>query len=635
VDATTARPGYAATVASTPAGGASTPGVRFKPDGRHATDAVPAPAATDAAPLPLRRVWLVVALFVIIVLAIIARMSYWALADDSNRRPRPGAAVGDAATGERLRSRIVDRNGLLLATDSFSWEAYARPQGIQKDTKDGAANLTSQIAQILGQPVETIQAGLAVTASLVTLAKNLDATQQEKLAALDRPSLVWTEDRRVRAYPLGQLGTHLIGFTDYHRDGLFGVEASYNGWLLGQKDLPPIGTDDARPEIGKPGRGEKSWTPRPPESSEALPEEWRLYLPSPGRHDVILAMDAPLQHLVETHLADAVSVHRAEGGTIIVMDPRDGSILALANFPTFDPGRYSDVSAEWWANAATSKSYEPGSVFKLVTMAAALDTGQITPQQMYNDTGVLMVDGQPIRNAENKNYGMVPVQYALAKSINVITARICLDMGAETFYRYVRQFGFGSLTEVDLSPETIGFLKEPGNPFWSRFDQATNSFGQALLVTPMQMINAVAAIANGGTRYQPQAVRALVQDGRVHRLPARVLGYPIKPETAKTLTQMMVYNIESATYRGLVPGFKVAGKTGTAEISTARGYTSQDTITSFVGFLPAADPQVIILVKLDKPKSSRWAEQVVVPVFGKVAQDAVRVLQIAPDAREP
>lgn len=608
------QPRWKRTPSTSPSGIDRTPQGAVGEAARRAPEAAPSPIAADASPIPIRRVWLVVALFVIIILAMIARMSYWAVASG----PLPNRAP---AADERIRSRVVDRNGLLLATDNFTWEAYARPQAIMKDAKDGAAGanrMISQIAQILGQPVETIQAGLAVTYSLTTLAKNVDATQREKIAALGQPSLVWTGDRRIRAYPLGQLGAHLIGFTDYQRDGLFGVEASYNNWLLGQKDLPPV-----------------RFKPEAAEKPEPLPEDWRLYLPSPGRHDLILAMDAPLQHLVETHLAEAISVHRAEGGTIIVMDPRDGSILALANYPTFDPGRYSDVSPEWWANAATSKSYEPGSVFKLVTMAAALDTGQITPQKTYNDSGVLMVDGQPIRNAENKSYGTVPVQYALAKSINVITARICLDMGAETFYRYVRQFGFGSLTEVDLSPEIIGFLKEPGNPFWSRFDQATNSFGQALLVTPMQMINAVAAIANGGTRYQPQVVRALVQDGRVHRLPARVLGYPIKPETAKTLTQMMVYNVESATYRGFVPGYKVAGKTGTAEISTARGYTSQDTITSFVGFLPAANPQLIILVKLDKPKSSRWAEQVAVPVFGKVAQDAVRVLHIAPDAREP
>lgn len=567
----------------------------------------PAAEPVETPPIPIHRVWLVVAFFLLIILAILARMSYWAMASS------PLPATAPPAPGERMRGRIVDRNGLLLATDNFSWEAYARPAAIAENVKDGPT-LPGKIAQALGQPIETIQAGLAVTYPITTLAKDLTAEQRQRIADLQRPGLVWTEGRRVRAYPLGRIGAHLIGFTNYERQGLFGIEANYNSWLLGQRDLPP--EQAAR----QPG---------------TLPEEWRLYLPSPGRHDLILSVDAALQYLVEEQLAEAIRTYKAEAGTIIVMDPRDGSILALANYPTFDPNDYSRAPAAWWANPAVSESYEPGSVFKLVTMAAALDSGQITPQSMYNDSGVLTVDGQPIRNAENKSYGTVSAQYALARSINVVTARICLDMGADTFYRYVRQFGFGSLTEADLSQENVGFLKEPGNPYWSRFDQATNSFGQALLVTPLQMINAAAVIANGGTRYQPQVGRALVQDGRVYRLPPRVLGYPIKPETARTLTQMMVYNVESASYRGFVPGFKVAGKTGTAEISTARGYTTQDTITSFVGFLPAADPQLVILVKLDKPKSSRWAEQVAVPVFGKVAQDAARVLRIAPDMREP
>ncbi|MCX7668565.1 MAG: penicillin-binding protein 2, partial [Anaerolineae bacterium] len=530
--------------------------------------------------------------------------------DVYKRQPLP--ANPPAQPQDMPRSRIVDRNGLLLATDAFSWEAYARPPEIARDTKRDL--LIADIARILGRDADAIRASLAVTHSLVTLAHDLDGQQAAELNALGRTGAVWADDRRVRTYPLGALAAHLIGFTNYARQGLYGVEASYDGWLMGRTDLPAD-------QIGR--------KPQP------LPDAWRIYLPSPGRHDLVLHLDAALQHVVERHLADAVAWHKATGGTIIVMDPRNGGILALANYPTYDPNRYAAANPEWWANAAVSGRYEPGSVFKLVTMAAALDTGQVTPDQTFTDPGVLMVDGQPIRNAENKTYGTVTVQYALAKSINVITARICLDMGADTFYRYVRQFGFGSLTEVDLNLEDTGFLKEPGNPYWSRFDQATNSFGQALMATPLQMINAVATIANGGTRYQPQAARALVQDGQVYELPPRILGYPIRPETAKALTRMMVYNVESASYRGFVPGYKVAGKTGTAEISTASGYTSQDTITSFAGFLPAADPQIVILVKLDRPKSSRWAEQVAVPVFGKVAQDAVRILRIPADARDP
>ena len=345
-------------------------------------------------------------------------------------------------------------------------------------------------------------------------------------------------------------------------------------------------------------------------------------------------MNGALQYLAEKHLAEAIQTYRAESGSIIVMDVRAASILALANYPSYEPDRYLAATQRQWTNQAVSTPYEPGSVFKLITLAAALDTGQITPEKVYQDPGSLVVDGQPIYNAENKKNGTVTVSQVLAKSINVVTARICLDMGPDIFYRYVRQFGFGRLSEVDLSQENPGQVTEPSNPRWSRFDMATNSFGQALTVTPMQMINAVAAIANDGTLFAPQAAQSIVRDGKISSIERRTLGYPIKPETARTMRKLMTYTVDSASYAGFVPGYRVAGKTGTAEISTAKGYT-QETITTFVGFLPAADPQIVILVKLDKPKAHRWAEQVAVPVFGKVAIDAVRLLKIAPDNRAP
>jgi cell division protein FtsI/penicillin-binding protein 2 len=555
---------------------------------------------------PSGRLGAMLAFFLVIVVIITGRMAYWAMAGPA---PTPFAA----AAAELIRSRIVDRNGLLLATDSFYWEVNASPKAIKtdKDPQDVLAGL----ARVLAQPVETIQASLAVTGSYTMLYRHASEEQKKAIEDLKKPtSMIWMDERRGRTYPLGPLGAHVIGFVNYFRQGLYGIESSYDGWLMGQREL------SEEQKTNKPG---------------ALTDNALLYLPSPGRHDLMLNMDAALQHMVEKHLAEAVATYDADAGTIIVMDPRNGGILALANNPSFDPNRYSDVKIERWTNAAISTAYEPGSVFKLVTMAAALDAGEITPDSVYPDSGELAIDGRIIHNADNKRYGNVTVRTALAKSINVVTARICLDMGAETFYRYVRQFGFGAPTEVDLSSEESGEVKEPGHIFWSRFDQATNSFGQALTVTSMQMINAVATIANGGARYQPQAAKAVVRDGQVYNLSPHILGYPIKPETAHTLTQMMVYTVDSSSYSKFMPGYRVAGKTGTAEISTAKGYT-QDTIMSFVGFLPAADPQLVILVKIEKPKrGGLWAEQVAVPVWAKVAQDSVRILRIAPDDRLP
>jgi cell division protein FtsI/penicillin-binding protein 2 len=553
------------------------------------------------------RLWFLLATFLVVVVIITVRMAYWAVAS-----PAPGPSRG-AAAAELIRSRIVDRNGLLLATDSFYWEVNANPKAVRND-KD-SQSLATDLARILGQPEAAIRASLAVTGSYTMLDKHADEEQRKAIEELKKPtSMIWMDEKRGRAYPLGTLGSHVIGFVNHARLGLYGIESSYDAWLMGQRELAE------EQKVKKPG---------------ALTDSASLYLPSRGRHDLILNVDAGLQHIVEKHLAEAVATYDADGGSIVVMDPRNGAILALANYPSFDPNRYSDVRMERWINAAISTAYEPGSVFKLVTMAAALDAGEITPDSIYPDSGELAIDGRIINNADKKRYGNVTVRTALAKSINVITARICLDLGAETFYRYVRQFGFGAPTEVDLSAEVNGEVKEPGHIYWSRFDLATNSFGQALSVTSIQMINAVATIANGGTRYQPQVAKALVRNGQVYNLPPHILGYPIKPETARTLTQMMVYTVDSSSYSKFMPGYRVAGKTGTAEISTAKGYT-QDTIMSFVGFLPAADPQLVILVKIEKPKrGGLWAEQVAVPVWAKVAQDSVRNLRIAPDDRMP
>ena len=254
---------------------------------------------SDGNPLPQGRVWLMLTIFVVVILVVVARMAYWAMAS-----PVPDSPPAEAPT--QARSRVVDRNGQLLATDGFLWEVYVRPLLLNKATD--AVSLTLSIASALGQPMETIRAGLAVTYPLTTLAKDVSPQQAAAITAIGEPSLVWSKALRVRKYPLGALGAHLLGYSNYALNGVYGVEASYNEWLLGQKELPA--EQDAR-------------------QAQALPEAWRIYLPSPGRHDLVLNMDAALQHLVEKHLTEAITTYGAEAGTIIIMDPRDGSILAL------------------------------------------------------------------------------------------------------------------------------------------------------------------------------------------------------------------------------------------------------------------------------------------------------------------
>jgi cell division protein FtsI/penicillin-binding protein 2 len=574
---------------------------------RHALPESASTSISGNPPVGIRALLLLAALL-LTSLIVIGRLVAWQV-------PGSASSVAEPAVSndKNTRGRIVDSNGLLLATDIFVWEVYARPKKLQESAEGPA--VIAALASILGMSEEMLHAELKDSTPLVTLKKNADDAACQAIYELEHLDLVWCSSLHKRVYPMGALGAPIIGFANLDQEGVAGAEWTYDDWLRKTDEWPA-----SRLPVTKP---------------EPLPESWKLYLPSPIGRDLVLHMNSALQYLTEKRLAEAVKYYGAESGTIIVMDPRTGGILALASVPSFDPNLYSQSPEDLWGNSAVRDSYEPGSVFKLITFAAALDAGKVTPETVFRDSGSLTVSGRPIRNAEKRAYGKVTAEEALAKSINVVAAQMCLDMGAEVFYRYVRQFGFGKLTEVDLNYESEGIVKGPGNRYWSQYDQAANSFGQGISVTALQMLNAVAAIANDGAVLQPQAARALVENGQVHPIPPRVMRRAIKPETAHTMAQMMVHNVESSSNPSPVPGFRVAGKTGTAEIPTEEGYTSQETITSFVAFLPAADPKIVVLVKLVKPKRSSWAERVVVPVFAQVAQDAIQVLGIQPDDRDP
>jgi len=577
---------------------------------REATDRQSAarPAADDKRMLAVRLRFLVL-LFVMFGLVVITQLIFSQVVGLAMRPERQ-----EVTTPDDSRGRIIDANGLLLAMDDFSWEIYANPDYF-RSSKSDPANLP-RYAAILDVPADALINAVQGKGTIAVIAKNVSAAQCNT-ADYDKglPEWIWCDGKRQRVYLHGSLAAHVLGFVDRDQEGRAGVEAYYNDWLRTSNDWS---------------------TARLPGAAQPLPEAWSTYLPSPGGRDLVLHVDAALQYMVEKRLTEALVKYKAKDGVIIVMQPHTGAILAMASWPTYDPNRYAEFTNGEWANSAISQAYEPGSVFKPVTFAAGLDADKLSSEELFEDTGTLILDNEKIENAEKKSYGIVTARQALASSINVVTANICLRMGSETFYRYLRQFRFGQYTEIDAGPENPGIVKWAGTQYWSRFDQAANSFGQGLSATPLQMANAIATIANGGTVMQPQLVQSLVHNGRVYNVPPRTLGRAIKPETARKLTEMMVFTVESyAAGPNLVPGFRVAGKTGTAQIPEEGGYNDELTITSFVGFFPAADPQLVVLIKLSEPKTSRWAEQVALPVFGQVAQDAVNVLKLQPDNRMP
>jgi len=566
-------------------------------------------SAKEERRLLIQRLRVLAILFGIFIIVVLAQLVLTQVLNLSNRPQRVMAQAPDTSRG-----RIVDRDGVLLATDSFTWEIYLNPR--RYNPEHFSADEIAAAAKQLGLDPDVIKRALGVDGAVAQVAKNVT---REQCVAADKgdavPQWFWCDGKRKRVYPQGSLAAHVIGFSNQDQEGQAGLEAFYNDWLLTSGE----------------------WTPAPVTGSgETIPDEWLTFLPSPSGRDLVLHMSAPLQHVTEQHLADAVKKYEASSGSIIVMDPRTGAILSMANWPTFDPNNYAEAETHSLQNPAVSLLYEPGSVFKLVTYGAALDSGSIVPDQKFYDEGVKIVGGQKITNSQKRALWQVSAWDALAESLNTVSAEICLAMGQENFYRYVRLFGFGKPTEIDLGTEVAGIVKRPGSAQWSQFDQAANSFGQGISTTPIQMLNAAAAIANQGTLMQPQVAQAAVYDGKLYPFPVRVLDQVVRPETARTLTQMLVYTMENYELgEDLVPGFRVAGKTGTAEIPDQAGYTNPLTITSFIGFLPAADPQLVILVKINEPKNARWAEQVALPVFGKVARDAVQIMGLAPNTERP
>jgi cell division protein FtsI/penicillin-binding protein 2 len=388
--------------------------------------------------------------------------------------------------------------------------------------------------------------------------------------------------------------------------GYFGVEGFYNDLLAGRavRGIERVVPFDVQPD------------PTPDQGT-----------------DLFLTIDRDIQFLVEVTMADAITRYGAQSGTIIVMHPRTGEILGMTSWPTFDPNNYVEFPPTNPANPAVSGQYEPGSTFKVLTMASALDSGTVTPQTPFMDGGMVEVGGAIITNWNGGGWGPVDMQRCMQYSLNTCLASIATWMGPQTFYNYMNAFGLGHLTSVDLAAEGAGRLKMPGDNDWFDSDLATNSFGQGVAVSPLQLITAVSAVANGGTMMQPHILSAVHDGDSVHTTSAQVLGRPIRPETAATLSQMLATSLEAGEgSEALVEGYRIAGKTGTAQIPTPGGYDPTATIGSFIGWGPVDDPQFIVLVKLDKPTSSIWGSETAAPVFAQLVQRLVVLMEIPPDA---
>lgn len=513
--------------------------------------------------------------------------------------------IADANYTRRLqlaaaRGLIYDRTGEVMAVNTLEYEI-----GISPNLVTNAREAATRLAPILGQNELDLFEKVTSARPWVQLARPASAQVAQSVTALNIGGIRIDPIPR-RSYPQGTLAAQLLGFVNLDLVGHYGVEGYYQDQMAGQirdRFISNIPFDYR----------ESGW------------EE-------DHGNDIILTIDRDVQFLVEQELLAAINSTGARSGSILVMNPRNGEVLAMANYPSFDPNDYYSIdNPQILQNPLVSAQFEPGSIMKVMTVAAALENGTITPNWTYYDNGVINVGGVSIRNWDRAAHGNVDVTQVLVQSLNVGASSISTMMGPTDFYRRMDDFGFGRQTGIDLDAEAFGTLHVPGGEHWSESMLGTNAFGQGMAVTPLQLLTAFNAVANGGLMMQPHVVREIRDGDRVYVSQPSSLGRPISPETARIVTDMLVATVRDGIDQASVDGYTIAGKSGTAEIPSPVGYESGAWIMTFAGFLPADDPQLSILIKLDRPTSGNWASQVAAPVFQRLTERLVILLEIPPD----
>ena len=517
------------------------------------------------------------------------------------------------------RGEIYDRGGHLLAGNKSVYEIGV-DLNIVKDPSAIATAVSVELGIDYSKILDSIQnppKGLSyvVIADYIESApalklQELKKTLQEQADSGTLGSLTGLEFKShpQRSYPENSLASNIIGFVSREGRGYFGIEEKYDTLLAGSPVQALVPTD--------------------PNKAFEIPRV-------PNGTTLVLTINRDLQASAEQILDKAIATYGAKNGTIVIMDPRNGEMLAMAVTPRMDLNQFWDYGTIYnnasEFNPAISMPYEPGSVVKILTMAAALDSGAVTPNSTYLDTGSILVGGALIENWNQQPWGVQDMTGCLQHSLNVCMATISTQMGAETFYNYMDNFGFGHLTGIDLAGEAAGRLKLPGDADWYPVDLGTNAFGQGVSATPIQVMTAASSIANHGRTVTPHTLYAMVRDGRQYNVPAQFAGSPISTQTADTLSGMLAVSLELDDSLGLVPGYRVAGKTGTAQIPVNGFYDSTQTNASFIGWGPLDDPQFMIYVWLERPSASIWGSETAAPVFSEMAEKTAILLDIPPD----
>ncbi len=504
------------------------------------------------------------------------------------------------------RGTIYDRNGAALAVSIEVDSCFGEPTVIE-DVEGTAAKL----APLLGMQREILAKKLSGKKSFVWLQRQVSPDVAAKVKALDLDGIGFVKESR-RFYPNSEVAAHVVGFTGLDPQGLEGIELKYNSQILGNTGYLVTERDALGRDIALKGAVIKK--------------------ASKG-YNITLTLDKNIQYLAEKELAKAVSQNRGMGGIALVMEPRTGKILAMASYPTFNPNSYHRYSHDMLRNRAVADSFEPGSTMKVFLIASALEAKAVSPTDSFNcEHGSYSIGGRVIHDTHK--YGALSVGEVLKYSSNIGAAKIGSRLGPERLAGYLKNFGFGEKSDVDVPGEVAGYMRDQGR--WFGVDLATISFGQGISVSAVQLLTAVSAVANGGLLMKPYLVDRIFDDsGRiVQQNSPQVRRRVISSRTALQMAKMM----ESVTTEGgtglnaSVEGYKVAGKTGTAQKvdPVTKCYSANKRTASFLGFVPAEDPRLAILVIVDEPKTSVYGGVVAAPAFREIALQSLCYLKVPP-----
>lgn len=502
------------------------------------------------------------------------------------------------------RGVIYDKEGRDLAVSIEADSIYANPIEIENPLKTAGA-----ISSVLQLDKMKLYRELEHEKGFVWIKRKVTPDEAEAVESLNLKGIRFLKEER-RFYPKRELAARTIGFVGMDNHGLSGVEYFGDDYLKGKSERIVIEKD----ALGRGLNFSKEYG--------GITEKG---------YDLRLTIDEVIQYIAEKELAAQVTKYKAKGGTAIVMDPFTGEVLAMADQPQFNPNSFAQYREKDWRNKIVSDNFEPGSIFKLILSAAVLEEKMAGKDDIFFcENGELEIGRIVIHEAKGHKYNWLTLKEIIGKSSNIGAVKLAQNLGAERFYDYILKFGMGSKTGINLPGESTGKLRDIKE--WSGISLASISFGQEISVTPLQIVTAVSAMANGGLLMRPRIVKSVEKDGMVlEEFKPEVIRRVVSEKTCREITEILEYVVKSGTgQKAAIGGYSVAGKTGTAQKADEgkKGYSEDKYMSSFVGYVPSKKPRLVIMVGIDEPEGFAWGGEVAAPVFREIARQSLRYLKV-------